>query len=46
MKKLVQSGLIQVKRDEKRSLYYANIGRLQMYLAATRKFNTFRRDPL
>lgn len=46
MKKLVQSGLIHVKRDDKKSLYYANIGRLQMYLAATRKFNTFRRDPL
>lgn len=43
MKKLVRSGLIQSRKDDKKTVYYANIGRLQQYLTATRKFNTFRR---
>ncbi len=43
MKKLVSSGLVQMKKEDKKSVYYANIGRLQQYLTATRKFNTFQR---
>ena len=43
MKKLVQSGLIQVKRQDKKSVYFANIGKLSQYLSATRKFNTLQR---
>ena len=38
LKKLVDSGLIQVKKKEKFSYYYANMGALAMYLSATRKF--------
>lgn len=38
LKKLVESGLIQVKKKEKFSYYYANMGALAMYLSATRKF--------
>mgnify|MGYP002152361264 CR=1 FL=1 len=38
MKKLADSGLIDVKRKDKYSLYYVNIGRLTKYLDATRKF--------
>lgn len=38
IKKLVDSGLIQVKKVDKFSYYYANMGALARYLAATRKF--------
>lgn len=41
MKKLVNADLVQVKKEEKKSLYFANIGTLSRYLTATRKFNTF-----
>ena len=41
MKKLISSGLVQAKKDERKSIYYANIGVLTKYLAATRKFSTF-----
>ena len=43
MNKLVRSGLVQTRKDDKKTLYFANIGRLQQYLTATRKFNTFQR---
>lgn len=38
IKKLVVSDLIQVKKVDKFSYYYANMGALARYLAATRKF--------
>ncbi|MPM88276.1 hypothetical protein SDC9_135378 [bioreactor metagenome] len=38
IKKLVEAGLIQVKKDDKFSMYYANIGILGKYLDATKKF--------
>ena len=38
IKKLVDSSLIQVKKKDKFSYYYANMGALAMYLSATRKF--------
>lgn len=38
IKKLVDADLIQVKKDDKFSIYYANIGILEKYLNATRKF--------
>lgn len=38
IKKLVQSDLIEVKKMDKYSYYYANMGALAMYLAATKKF--------
>ena len=38
LKKLVDSGLIQVRKKDKFSYYYANMGALAMYLSATRKF--------
>jgi ArsR family transcriptional regulator len=38
MKKLETSGLIDVKRKDKYSHYYVNIGMLTKYLDATRKF--------
>ncbi|WP_051280537.1 ArsR/SmtB family transcription factor [Anaerovorax odorimutans] len=38
IKKLVQAGLIEVKKDDKYSIYYANIGILMKYLDATKKF--------
>ena len=41
MKKLVQSELVQMKKVDRKSVYYANIGMLNRYLAATRKFSTF-----
>ena len=43
VKKLIDANLIQMKKQDKKSMYYANIGRLSQYLAATRKFNTFDR---
>ena len=39
MKKLVESGLVEVKKQEKFSYYYANLGMLSMYLNATKKFS-------
>lgn len=38
IKKLVDSGLIDVKKQEKFSYYYANMGALLQYLSATKKF--------
>lgn len=38
IKKLSDADLIQVKKDDKYSIYYANIGVLEKYLNATRKF--------
>lgn len=38
IKKLVMGGLIEVKKNEKYSMYYANIGVLMKYLDATKKF--------
>ena len=38
IKKLVDADLIQVKKDDKYSMYFANIGILEKYLNATRKF--------
>jgi len=38
MKKLVSSGLVDVRKENKYSYYYANIGVLSKYLDATRKF--------
>jgi ArsR family transcriptional regulator len=39
VKKLVQSGLIEVKKEQKFAYYYANLGMLSRYLNATRKFS-------
>ena len=38
IKKLVDAELVQVKKDDKFSIYYANIGMLGKYLNATKKF--------
>ncbi len=38
IKKLVQGGLIEVKKNDKFSMYFANIGILMKYLDATKKF--------
>ena len=38
IKKLVDSSLIEVKKVDKYSYYYANMGALARYLAATKKF--------
>lgn len=38
IKKLVQSGLVEVKKKDKYSYYYANLGVLAQYLNATKKF--------
>lgn len=38
IKKLVDADLIEVKRNDKFSMYYANIGVLMRYLDATKKF--------
>lgn len=38
IRKLVEAELIQVKKDDRFSLYYANIGILGKYLNATKKF--------
>ncbi|MGI6732231.1 MAG: ArsR/SmtB family transcription factor [Anaerovoracaceae bacterium] len=38
IKRLVKSGLIQVQKKDKFSMYYANIGILGKYLDATKKF--------
>ena len=39
MKKLVDSGLIEIKKKEKYSYYYVNLGMLMQYLNATKKFS-------
>lgn len=39
VKKLVTSGLVEVKKQDKFSYYYANLGMLSRYLNATRKFS-------
>jgi len=39
MKKLVDSGLIEIKKQEKFSYYYVNLGMLMQYLNATKKFS-------
>ena len=41
IKKLKEANLIEVKKEDKCSYYYANIGRLAQYLRATQKFSTF-----
>jgi len=38
VKKLVQSGLVEVRKQDKYSYYYANLGILAQYLNATKKF--------
>ena len=38
LKKLAGAGLIQVRKNDKFSMYYANFGLLVKYLDATRKF--------
>ncbi len=38
IKKLVEAELVQVKKEDKFSMYYANIGILGKYLNATKKF--------
>lgn len=38
IKKLEQGGLVEVKKADKFSIYYANIGTLMKYLDATKKF--------
>ena len=39
MKKLVQSGLVEVKKQDKFSYYYANLGILMMYINTTKKYS-------
>lgn len=39
MEKLVISGLVEKKRQDKFTYYYANLGMLSRYLNATRKFS-------
>lgn len=39
MKKLVDSGLVEIKKKDKFSYYYANLGILMQYLNATKKFS-------
>ena len=39
VKKLIQSGLLEVKKENKFSYYYANIGILMHYIDATKKFS-------
>lgn len=38
-KKLIESGLVEVKKQDKFSYYYANLGMLMQYLNATKKFS-------
>ena len=38
IKKLVEAGLIEVKKNERQSQYYVNIGILGKYLNAVKKF--------
>ena len=39
VKKLVQSGLVEVKKKDKFSYYCANLGMLMQYLNATKRFS-------
>lgn len=39
MKKLAESGLIQVNKKEKFSYYYANLGILMQYINTTKKYS-------
>jgi len=39
MKKLVQSGLVEVKKEDKFSYYYANLGILMQYIDITKKYS-------
>ncbi len=39
VKKLVDSGLVEIKKKDKFSYYYANLGMLMQYLNATKKFS-------
>ncbi len=39
MKKLVESGLIEVKKKDKFSYYYANLGILMQYIDITKKYS-------
>ena len=39
MKKLVNSGLVEIKKQDKFSYFYANLGMLMQYLNATKKFS-------
>ena len=39
MKKLVDSGLVEIKKKDKFSYYYVNLGILMQYLNATKKFS-------
>lgn len=39
IKKLVQAGLIEVKKKDKYSYYYANLGILMMYINTTKKYS-------
>ena len=41
VKKLVDAGLLQTKKEDRYTMFYANIGMLSGYLAATRKFSVF-----
>ena len=38
-KKLAESGLVEIKKQDKFSYYYANLGVLMQYLNATKKFS-------
>ncbi len=39
IKKLVQSGLLEVKKEDRFSYYYANLGLLMRYINETKKFS-------
>ena len=39
MKKLVQSGLVKGRKEEKFTYYYVNLGMLMKYVNATKKFS-------
>lgn len=39
MKKLTQSGLIEIQKKDKFSYYYANLGILMQYINATKKYS-------
>jgi len=38
IKKLIKAGLIEMQKNDKCSMYFANIGKLMKYLDATKKF--------
>ncbi|MCR5482438.1 MAG: helix-turn-helix domain-containing protein [Clostridia bacterium] len=42
IKKLVQANLVEVVKNDRCSVYYANMGVLMKYLDATRKFSMFK----